>query len=457
MLVPERSALEKVLLADVEALTFTRGRMTTSRRTAPMPQLICYSDSVGSAGCPRDARWLFQTALCRNRGTGDDGQPRWECTANLPSDASLGTVEVSCEGFDGPSDPYVLVGSCSLSYSLDGVGPGMWSGSSSRFNLGHLVFLLIFGSFALRIFRAWGKPSRPPPPAYTDLPAPDSGGNSVTTATTTTANTTSPVNPAFMVTGEPVLATAVPLDHLDDRHADIENNNNNNNNTSGASSSAKEKKDGGGDGTGGSAGFHRGVSVGPPEGMPLAGGPGTIGIPMAHAVQMEAGMDGRTGTAAAASGGGRGTTVGGDGRGVFPPQRIDDLALPEGWEIRTEPATGKRFFVNHGRRTTTWNDPREDEWRQYQQEYFNNGQGNARGEMPLRGGGPRPRLIRPSAGFARPLAFGIGRGFRGFGGEFAHTPVLRHARDFRKCSTVTTVVTARCLISVFRCERGGTH
>jgi len=55
---------------------------------------------------------------------GDDGQVRWECSANLPSDASLGPVEVSCEGYDSPSDPYVLVGSCSLSYSLDAVGPG---------------------------------------------------------------------------------------------------------------------------------------------------------------------------------------------------------------------------------------------------------------------------------------------------------------------------------------------
>lgn len=63
--------------------------------------------------------------LCRTYvQPGDDGQPRWECSADLPSDASLGPVQVSCEGFDSPEDPYVLVGSCSLSYSLDAVGPG---------------------------------------------------------------------------------------------------------------------------------------------------------------------------------------------------------------------------------------------------------------------------------------------------------------------------------------------
>lgn len=30
-------------------------------------------------------------------------------------------------------------------------------GGSSGFNLGHVVFLVIFGSFAVRIFRSWGK------------------------------------------------------------------------------------------------------------------------------------------------------------------------------------------------------------------------------------------------------------------------------------------------------------
>lgn len=165
-----------------------------------------------------------------------------------------------------------------------------------------------------------------------DPPSPESGGNNGT-------STTSPLTPAFLVTGEPVLATAVPLDHLTDSHNDIESNND----AAGTSSSAK--KDGGGNGNGPSgvgsagdinngigggsslgAGFHEGVSVGPAEG---ATGLGAIGIPMAHAVQIEAGMDGRSGTAAAAGGGVGGPAGSGGGGGVFPPQRIDDLALPE--------------------------------------------------------------------------------------------------------------------------------
>jgi len=33
-------------------------------------------------------------------------------------------------------------------------------------------------------------------------------------------------------------------------------------------------------------------------------------------------------------------------------------ALPEGWERRYDPATGRHYFVNHVNRTTQWEDPR---------------------------------------------------------------------------------------------------
>ncbi|CAM9176323.1 unnamed protein product, partial [Ectocarpus sp. 8 AP-2014] len=213
MLIPEQGTPEKVLLAGVEALTFTRGRLTTSRRTGPIAQLIC-DGGGGSAGCPKDPRWQFQTALCKNQGTGDDGQPQWECSADLPADGALGAVTVSCEGYDSPSDPYVLVGSCSLTYSLDAVGPWFGRGESSGLNLGNVIFFVIFGSFAIRILRAWGKPSRPPPPAYADPASPDGGDSSQPLNTTP--------DPAVLVTGEPVLATAVPVDEL---NHDVENNN----------------------------------------------------------------------------------------------------------------------------------------------------------------------------------------------------------------------------------------
>ncbi|CAN0251062.1 unnamed protein product, partial [Discosporangium mesarthrocarpum] len=54
---------------------------------------------------------------------GDDRLPRWECTASsLPEATVLGAVTVGCEGYSGPTDPYVLVGSCSLTYTLESTG-----------------------------------------------------------------------------------------------------------------------------------------------------------------------------------------------------------------------------------------------------------------------------------------------------------------------------------------------
>lgn len=50
--------------------------------------------------------------------------PRWACTSSgLPKNVWLGSIEVSCEGYSYRNDPYVLVGSCALMYTLDGTVP----------------------------------------------------------------------------------------------------------------------------------------------------------------------------------------------------------------------------------------------------------------------------------------------------------------------------------------------
>lgn len=39
--------------------------------------------------------------------------------------------------------------------------------------------------------------------------------------------------------------------------------------------------------------------------------------------------------------------------------KVDSLGqLPEGWEKREDPTTGRHYFVNHVNRTTQWEDPR---------------------------------------------------------------------------------------------------
>jgi len=98
---------DRVLLRSVSAITLREGSTTAGRRSAGVPQLSC----VGNCICP------VRAVQCKNVGW-DGRDVQWECTAELPPDTTFDRVEVSCEGYDHPDDPYVLVGSCGLEYSL---------------------------------------------------------------------------------------------------------------------------------------------------------------------------------------------------------------------------------------------------------------------------------------------------------------------------------------------------
>ena len=37
----------------------------------------------------------------------------------MPVEFKFGKVQVSCEGYDYPDDPYILAGSCGLEYTID--------------------------------------------------------------------------------------------------------------------------------------------------------------------------------------------------------------------------------------------------------------------------------------------------------------------------------------------------
>jgi len=119
-------AQKSVKLKNVDVLTLYAGRMTTGRRSAPVPQLQCMG---GSAGCSAFVPTVVQ---CYNRGS--DGQDiQWECKADMEMKYKFGQVQVTCEGFDYPDDPYVLAGSCGLEYTIDRVGS---SSSHSSNNAG---------------------------------------------------------------------------------------------------------------------------------------------------------------------------------------------------------------------------------------------------------------------------------------------------------------------------------
>lgn len=40
---------------------------------------------------------------------------QWQCKADLPKKYRLGAIDVVCEGYDYPEDPYILKGSCGVS------------------------------------------------------------------------------------------------------------------------------------------------------------------------------------------------------------------------------------------------------------------------------------------------------------------------------------------------------
>lgn len=47
--------------------------------------------------------------------------PQWECKAQTDKKYQLGRIQVSCEGYDYPDDPYILRGSCGVSEQV--IGP----------------------------------------------------------------------------------------------------------------------------------------------------------------------------------------------------------------------------------------------------------------------------------------------------------------------------------------------
>ena len=48
---------------------------------------------------------------------------QWECKADLDKRVQFSVLKVSCEGYEYTSDPYVLIGSCGLEYSLETRSP----------------------------------------------------------------------------------------------------------------------------------------------------------------------------------------------------------------------------------------------------------------------------------------------------------------------------------------------
>ena len=83
--------------------------MTFGRRSSAVSQLSCVG---GTAHCQNS--YLPHRVQCMNRGS-DGNDAQWECKADMDRAVRFGRIQVSCEGYEYPNDPYILKGSCGVS------------------------------------------------------------------------------------------------------------------------------------------------------------------------------------------------------------------------------------------------------------------------------------------------------------------------------------------------------
>ncbi|KAL4801357.1 hypothetical protein BDV18DRAFT_85441 [Aspergillus unguis] len=103
-----------ILLSQVHSLTLRGGRLTSSRRVSPVPQLKCVGPSKRICNM-----YEIDSMRCTNEGYGYDVEDvQWTCTAPLPGELKLGSTDVVCEGYRNSDDPWVLKGSCGVEYRL---------------------------------------------------------------------------------------------------------------------------------------------------------------------------------------------------------------------------------------------------------------------------------------------------------------------------------------------------
>ena len=104
---------KSIKMGDVKALTLKKGEFTTGKRSTPVMQLQCHGSFCNHAP---------DVVQCLNVGF-DGNSVQWECKADLPEWLSFKDSDVNCEGYEYPTDPYILVGSCGMSYRLKGSPP----------------------------------------------------------------------------------------------------------------------------------------------------------------------------------------------------------------------------------------------------------------------------------------------------------------------------------------------
>lgn len=132
--------MSRVELAKISTLTFYKGEYTAARRTPAIPQLVCQGKPcklfqpeavrcVNTGGVGIDVDWKVRLPRFSRLTTAQALMGHWQCEADLPEALRFGKVEVSCEGWSKPGDPYVLKGASIVSPNH---GDLLWLTSNHR-------------------------------------------------------------------------------------------------------------------------------------------------------------------------------------------------------------------------------------------------------------------------------------------------------------------------------------
>uniref|UniRef100_A0A7S1KQ91 Store-operated calcium entry-associated regulatory factor n=1 Tax=Percolomonas cosmopolitus TaxID=63605 RepID=A0A7S1KQ91_9EUKA len=105
---------KRILESDITDLELSASRRAKCQRACPAPPQIQCNPNFGET-CQHG----ITHAHCVNEGSDSKGHVKWRCAHNAHlKKVALSRVHISCEGWNGPDDDYVLDGSCALEYGL---------------------------------------------------------------------------------------------------------------------------------------------------------------------------------------------------------------------------------------------------------------------------------------------------------------------------------------------------
>lgn len=150
---PLHNKMSRLELSKIPSLTFYQDSLTAARRTSPVPQLVCQ-------GAPCKL-YKPEVVRCVSLPGGYGTEVDWKCEADLPESLRFGRVEVSCEGWSKPGDPFILKGSCSLEYRLVQV-PGVLRGTDHSpisalrsYDTTTIIFSVLWSGLLVFILYQW--------------------------------------------------------------------------------------------------------------------------------------------------------------------------------------------------------------------------------------------------------------------------------------------------------------